>query len=39
MKTSYTAPKDLIDEIRKSGDHDEPILKKRETLAERESDY
>ena len=39
VKTSITAPKDVLDEIRQSGDHDEPMQKKTQTLAERESDY
>ena len=30
IKTNYTAPKDLMDEIRHSWDHDDVISKRRE---------
>ena len=39
VKTGYTAPKEVMDEIRQSGDHDEPMQKKSQSLSERESDY
>ena len=37
VKTGYTAPKEVMDEIRQSGDHDEPMQKKSQSLSERES--
>lgn len=30
IKTNYTAPKDLMDEIRHSGDHEDAMSKRRE---------
>ncbi len=39
LKPSYTAPREIMEEVKNAGDHEEVMPRRTITVADRESDY